>query len=115
MLAAGTLTRIEHRDQRCVIILAGEIDIAVAGGLTDLGCATIATTDARGIVVDLTRVGFMDRAGLSVLVAFRNAALARGLPLRLLGPSRTVRKVLTITGLDALFTFSQNNDVNHGS
>jgi hypothetical protein len=28
MLAEPTLTRIEHPDQRCVIILSGEIDIA---------------------------------------------------------------------------------------
>jgi anti-anti-sigma factor len=79
--------------------------------LTDLGCATIATTNAREIVVDLTRVGFMDRAGLGVLVAFQNAALARRLFLRLVGPSRTVRRLLTITGLDGVFTLSESDDV----
>jgi anti-anti-sigma factor len=55
----------------------------------------------RDVVVDLTGVSVLDSSAITVLVAQRARLEADGWTLRMVNPSRQVRNVLTIAGLDA--------------
>jgi anti-sigma B factor antagonist len=94
--------------QRCVEILSvdnvtildleGEIDIYTA---TEFKEALLQSIDsgAHRILVDLTKVTFMDSAGLSVLVSGERRLRPLGSCLAVACDER-IRRVLTITGLD---------------
>jgi anti-anti-sigma factor len=58
------------------------------------------------IAIDLAEVRFVDSVGLGMLVSVLKAAREAGGGVRLLHPTREVRRVLQITGLEALFDAS---------
>jgi anti-anti-sigma factor len=82
----------EELPDRIVIRVTGEVDMATAGQL--LGA--LAPDSGRPFVIDLTDTTFMDSSGLAALAI----AHKRGDPIVLRNPSATVRKILTISGLD---------------
>lgn len=55
------------------------------------------------LVVDLSKVSFLDSTGLGVLVGRLKLARSRGGHLRLVGADDRVLKVFSITGLDKVF------------
>lgn len=74
--------------------LEGELDMATAGGLTELLHA--AAERAGPIVLDFSGVSFMDSSGLRALL--EGAGLPNGGgPLVILNPSAQVRRVLDIS------------------
>ncbi len=103
-----SITRADHGD-RTVMHLGGEIDVYTAplvrekldeqilGGHSDL-------------VLDLTKVSFLDSTGLGVLVGRLKLARSRGGHLRLVGADDRVLKVFSITGLDKVFEIHPSID-----
>jgi anti-sigma B factor antagonist len=83
-----------------VLTVRGEVDVYSAPALQD-GLSTLLDSDAKGLVVDLTEVGFLDSTGLGVLVAARTAAAARPLPIAC--KHERILKLFKITGLDGVF------------
>jgi len=85
-----------------VVRVAGELDAATAGLLDDgLSLASVMAGDR--LVVDVSRLSFMDVAGVRVMAAAherRVAAGSCGLVVR--GASGIVRRVLEVTGLTVL-------------
>ncbi|MFE2560760.1 STAS domain-containing protein [Streptomyces sp. NPDC059352] len=79
----------------------GEIDLDTA---TDLGQVLVEAVDATdgSVAVDLSRVVFCDCSGLNALLRARRHALARCRRLAVVGTSRQVRRLLAVTGADAL-------------
>ncbi|MBA9005033.1 MULTISPECIES: STAS domain-containing protein [Thermomonospora] len=61
------------------------------------------TLAEHGLVVDLSRVGFMDSAGLRVLIAVRRNARLHGKSLALVGPRPQIRKLLQASGFYGYF------------
>jgi anti-sigma B factor antagonist len=51
-----------------IVAVAGEIDVATAPAFEDVLTAAVRDRDEAGVVVDLTRVTFMDSSALSALV-----------------------------------------------
>ena len=85
-----------------VIRPVGDVDTATAGPLR----AAIGEQVAAGavhVVLDLSAVEFMGSAGLALLIAEREAAIARDGQLRLAGVPRTAGRALSLTGLTELF------------
>ncbi len=82
-----------------VLAVAGEIDLATAPQLAD---CLVAATD-RDVAVDLSEVTFLDSSGLSALVAGSRALAEGGHVLRTFGERDAIRRVLEISGLDAVF------------
>lgn len=85
-----------------VVSVSGEIDIATAGQLSGgLGAAL----DGRpgGLICDLSGVGFLAAAGLSVLLVARRRAIARRAAFALVCPQPGPRRVIGLVGLDAVF------------
>lgn len=84
------------------ISVDGEIDAYTAPGV---GAAGGAVLDEHGTVrLDLRRVEFIDSSGLGVLVALTASARDGGGDLVLVAPSRSVVRLLQISGLDGHFT-----------
>lgn len=85
-----------------VVRPVGDVDTATAGPLR----AAIGEQVAAGavhVVLDLSAVDFMGSAGLALLIAEREAAIARDGQLRLAGVPRTAGRALSLTGLTELF------------
>jgi anti-sigma B factor antagonist len=81
-----------------VVTAPEEIDITTAYRLrADLAAAA---REHATVIVDMTRTQTCDTAGLHVLVRAHRRALAQGGELLLVMPSRDVRRLFAITGLD---------------
>ena len=89
-----------RREEAERIVFDGALDLATAGGLRD----EIQERRRRGIrrlVVDLSRVGFVDSIGISLLVTTHNRLEEEGATMRLIAPRR-VQELLRLTGLTEL-------------
>jgi anti-sigma B factor antagonist len=86
-----------------VVALSGEIDLSVAPSLRRRIFEAIDRPPAR-VALDLAHLQFIDSTGLGVLVgALRHARTADG-ELRLAEPTPAVARVLSVTGLDRVFS-----------
>ena len=56
------------------------------------------------VVVDMSGVEFCDSTGMNVLLSCLRRARERGGELEIATPKPAVRKILQVTGLDAVFT-----------
>lgn len=82
-----------------VVRVAGEVDLASVGDLTD--AVTKAIPPGGNVRVDLTEVGFIDSAGIAGLNRCRRAALGLEATLTIvLVRDGDVARLLTWTGLD---------------
>ncbi|MFF6785168.1 anti-sigma factor antagonist [Streptomyces sp. NPDC012510] len=86
-----------------VLDLRGEIDYQSVGALTRALPPEDPTTGDR-VVVDLSRVTFMDSSGVSALIAAHQATQSAQGWLRLAGAGGAVLRTVRLVGLDAVVT-----------
>lgn len=91
-------------DQRCQLELAGEVDLAAAAQIVDLGLVALAGPGIIAVVVSLGRVTFIDSTALGALVRLRNAALSQSKRLELTEVPARVERLLELTGLSGVFS-----------
>ena len=89
---------VTYIDERAVVAVRGELDIATAPVLTGevdrvLGRAI------PGITVDLGSVTFLDSSGVAALLDVRRTADERGIVLGLENVTRQCRRTIDVTGL----------------
>ena len=89
-------------------VLDGEIDIATAPAIRRFLMAAISGGDVH-LAVDMSGVTFIDAAGIDVLVVAANRAREAGGGLSLRAPSRQVRWLLGVLGLDAVLPAAQRS------
>ncbi len=89
-------------ERHAVCVVEGDIDLASA---KEFQRKALDAMDRHGptLTLDLSRVTFMDCAGLSVLVFVRTEASARGGHMTLTGPSDMICRLLRLSGLDVSF------------
>ncbi|MFJ9150480.1 STAS domain-containing protein [Streptomyces sp. NPDC102270] len=87
-----------------VLGLDGEIDHQSVGGLTR-ALAPAGASAERRVVIDLSRVTFMDSSGVNALIAAFQAARATGGWLRLVVVPGAVLRTLQLVGLDTVIPF----------
>ena len=96
-----------------IVIAAGEIDLYTAPRLHSELAAVIANSAPETrIVVDMSGVEFCDSTGMNVLLSCLRQARERGGELELAAPRPAVKKILQVTGLDAVFTVNTDPAVN---
>lgn len=61
-----------HREDLVIVTVAGSIDLLTAQQLTD-AITIIAAGDPAGLIIDLTDVEFLASAGMSILLAAKQA------------------------------------------
>ena len=86
-----------------VVEVGGEVDLHSASALRE-ELLKAAEGEKPCIVVDLSRVSFIDSTGLGVLVGALKRVRETG-ALSLVCPQRSVRRVFEITGLMQVFPF----------
>lgn len=91
-----------HAGDRVVLTVAGDVDLAAQSRFqADLDQAWDGSTD---LVIDCSRVAFLDSMGLRVLVRTRQSAEEKGRDLVIADPSEAVLRVLELAGVTELFT-----------
>jgi anti-sigma B factor antagonist len=102
---------IGSRDSWTVIGVAGEIDLFTAPKLREqfLGTLDQEGADAR-LVVDLSRVTFMDSTGLGVLIGALRRINERGGRMALVCADGPVLRVLELTRLTEVFSIFDSVD-----
>jgi anti-anti-sigma factor len=95
-----TQVEIEHRDEVVVARLTGELDISVAES-TGRKIAEAVPSSARGVVVDMSGLDFMDSSGVSMLFALARQVGSHRQQLCVVAPTgRPVSRVLQIVEFD---------------
>jgi anti-sigma B factor antagonist len=90
------------------VIAAGEIDLYTAPKLqTSLAAIIDSAGPAARVVVDMSGVEFCDSTGMNVLLSCLRQVRERGGELELAAPRPAIKKILQVTGLDAVFTVSE--------
>lgn len=102
-------TRHLLRDGLGLIALKGEVDIYTAPKFKDDLVALI-DEGAVDIVVDLSHVEFIDSTALGVLIGGVKRLHPLDGHLLLVANTRPVLKILTITGLDKVFSIFKSRD-----
>jgi anti-anti-sigma factor len=97
------------RDGCALLTVGGEVDLGTAGELSDAAIAAMQDISPQ-LVIDLSAVTFMDSTGLKVLLAMHKRADLAGGRLVLVGLTRSVDKVITVTGLDQTFHITDSVD-----
>jgi anti-anti-sigma factor len=97
-----TVTACPAPPDAVVLAVCGEVDSSTSPLLRDRLLEQLRPT-SRQLVVDLTEVSFFGAAGITVLVAARDAADTAGIGMCLVARTRVVLRPLTITGLDSVF------------
>jgi anti-sigma B factor antagonist len=87
---------IVQRDDRVVILVQGEVDLATSPWLAQQ-LEAASGIGAREVIVDLDRVSFMDSTGLHVLLSHVNAN-RDGSQLRVTRGSEQVRRLFELVG-----------------
>lgn len=93
-------THMHHGD--AVVSVDGEIDLTSCDQLRER-IEAVDLRDARDMVIDLTRVAFIDSTGLSVLVATARRVQDDGHGFGVVADGH-LRELLRITGLDTVMT-----------
>jgi anti-anti-sigma factor len=81
---------------------SGEIDLATAPQLRE-GLERAEQKPGTGLVIDLRQVAFIDSTGIGELVGCHRRCRATGRGLAFVVPDGTIRKILGVTGMDAVF------------
>jgi anti-sigma B factor antagonist len=96
-----------REDDRFVVALAGELDIATAESARN---ELARRKPGEGLVLDLSRLGFLDTSGIQLVVEAYRAARDEGFELRILRAPPDVHRVFEIAGLDGVLPFTGPGD-----
>ncbi|HEX6498805.1 MAG TPA: STAS domain-containing protein [Micromonosporaceae bacterium] len=96
-------------DDRTVLEVGGEIDVYTAPQLREQLIAVV-EGGARYVIVDLSRVDFLDSTGLGVLVGGLKRLRSVGGEFVLVCAHERLLKIFRITGLDRVFTLYDSVD-----
>jgi anti-sigma B factor antagonist len=102
-LSLGAQIAISANRESTEVVVAGEIDLSNGHVLRDELAAIIQSADGHEVLVDLTKVSFIDSIGLGVLVGAGKHAAKANVPLQLRAPEGAARKTFELAGLDELF------------
>ncbi|MEU5182312.1 STAS domain-containing protein [Streptomyces longwoodensis] len=95
---------VQHpRPGLAIAMVAGDVDLHTADTLRR-DASTLIEGGCPQLVLDLSRVGFFDSAGLSALIGLWHAAQAQGGALGLAEVPDRLMRMLTLTGLDTILT-----------
>jgi anti-sigma B factor antagonist len=89
---------VERAGGTAIVRLTGELDLATAPELTDVLHAL--EPPCRRIILDVTRLEFIDSTGLRLAVTEHDRASMDGFEFVITGAAGAVLKVLRLTGLD---------------
>jgi anti-anti-sigma factor len=98
---------IDVRDEggTAVLILAGELDLASSPELTERAEAALA--DGKAVVLDLSKLSFIDSTGLGAIAGIDRNAKTAGTTMSLVPGSPSVQRVFDVSGTTDAFTWTE--------
>ncbi|PZG11124.1 STAS domain-containing protein [Nonomuraea aridisoli] len=93
-----------RRADTLTVSLSGELDIATTEALRGHLLTLLREAGQARLVIELSRLSFIDAAGLGILISVRNQARRQQTPMRIAGVPPAMRRLLRITGLETLTT-----------
>jgi anti-anti-sigma factor len=90
-----------------VVGLHGDLDLVSAPTLRQ-ACEQLTFTAGQELLIDLTGLLFCDSTGVSTFIIANNHATSYGASLALACAPRNIANILTITGLNQIFTVYDN-------
>ena len=109
MNAAQLIVSHRHETQGTVIEAVGEVDLTTAPQLREALLGAVGETEKPPVIVDLSKVDFIDSAGLALLVEARKRLSPDGRTLSiLLAPGRQPERVLKLGRFDTIMTLAHN-------
>lgn len=79
--------------------LRGELDSSNAADVRERMDSALDRADIKRVVVDLSRLDFMDSTGVGILLGRYKKAIKLGVQLLLASPNKSVDKVLSLSGI----------------
>ena len=106
MLITSTMFTVQdvRSEEGHTLVLSGELDIATAPEL-DEAIAGVCENGESAVVLDLSRLTFMDSTGLQAILAADKLCEKRGHDLRLTGVKGAVRRLFDLTGAFSALRF----------
>jgi anti-anti-sigma factor len=89
------------------LTVSGELDIATVPRLEE-AVATVLAQGARSVIVDLSRLAFVDSSGLRMFITLNDRASAEGWSLGLIRPPDPSYSVFRITGAEENLPFIED-------
>jgi anti-anti-sigma factor len=89
------------------LTVTGELDIATVPRLEE-AVATVLAQGARSVIVDLSRLAFVDSSGLRMFITLNDRASAEGWSLGLIRPPDPSYSVFQITGAEENLPFIED-------
>ena len=98
--------KIKFRDERnyTVVNLEGELDVESSSDFKRRIEIKISNGHSN-MIIDLSRVVYIDSSGLGALIALQRKARLKGGSLVIVGATDQIRRTMKITHLDRLFEF----------
>lgn len=90
------------------VYLEGDIDHHSAATIRSRIDTKLFLTRPRELVLDLSRVSFMDSAGLGLILGRYTKAAELGVGFRIVHPNVQVQKILDLAGMERLIPITQN-------
>jgi anti-sigma B factor antagonist len=108
-MAISFISKME--DEFGILELAGTLTLGPSlRDLRENGRKVLGDPKLAGLIVNVAEVSAVDSAGLGELTVLYTVASNRGCPMRLVGVTPGLRKMLEITRLDALLPSAENTD-----
>lgn len=82
-----------------ILRVAGRLDYETIGEF-EKAAAQLGAVDAKRVVVDVSQLGFLNSAGVGVLLKLHRTTKDRGAEIRLAGATAEVRRMLKLCFLD---------------
>jgi anti-sigma B factor antagonist len=95
------------RGEAARLTVTGELDIATVPRLEE-AVATVLAEGARSVVVDLSRLAFVDSSGLRMFITLNDRGAAEGWSLGLIRPPDPAYSVFQITGAEENLPFIED-------
>jgi anti-sigma B factor antagonist len=101
---------VERRGPWAVLVLTGELDLAVGGELQRDVIDLLPAEEVHTVAIDLSGVTFIDSTAIGILAMAHKRAGRYGGRLAVFGASERVARVLRMTGLDTVLDLRNSVD-----
>ena len=101
---------VERRGPWAVLLLKGELDLAVGGELQRDVIDLLPAGDVGLVAIDLTEVTFIDSTAIGILAMAHKRAEREGGSLAIFGATGRVERVLQMTGLATVVDLRESFD-----
>lgn len=85
-----------------VVYLEGDIDHHNARNARQKIDAKLFIQRPSELVLDLSKVSFMDSSGLGLILGRYTKAMELGIPFKVINPNRQIKKILDLAGLERM-------------